>query len=201
MGNAAVLAHLALGIIVHVGGPLQLVPSFRKRFPSLHRWIGRAFVAAVIIGTATGAYMLVAREIGAWTLRAGFIIQGILILWFTFYAVRHAMRREISIHMRWATRLFLAASAVWFFRVFIMVWFVTTGGVGIDTSNGTGPFIDAMSFIQFLPLVIYEIYWRVKQNGSANSRLAMSIFLWISAIAIFVGVTLATLGMWFPVLG
>lgn len=201
IGNAAVFAHLALGIIIHIGGPLQLVPAFRKRYPALHRWIGRAFVAAVIIGTATGAYMLVVREIGAWTLRAGFIIQGLLILWFTFYTVRHAIRRDIPTHMRWATRLFLAASAVWFFRVFIMVWFVTTGGAGIDTSNGTGPFIDAMSFIQFLPLIIYEIYIKVKRKGSPNSRLAMSVFLWISSVAICVGVTLATLGMWFPVLG
>ncbi|WP_018997720.1 DUF2306 domain-containing protein [Hirschia maritima] len=200
IGNAAVFAHLALGIVIHIGGPLQLVPSFRKRYPALHRWIGRAFVAGVIIGVASGAYMLVVREIGAWTLRAGFIIQAILVLWFTFYTVRHAMRREISTHMRWATRLFLAASAVWFFRVLIMVWFVMTGGIGIDQSNGTGPFIDAMSFLQFLPLVFYEIYLKVKTKGSPTARLGFSVFLWFSAIAIAVGVTLATLGMWFPVL-
>nr|MCH9753235.1 hypothetical protein [Alphaproteobacteria bacterium] len=110
-------------------------------------------------------------------------------------------RREIDVHMRWATRLFLAASAVWFFRVMIMIWFVLTGGIGIDTSDGTGWFLDVMSIGQFLPLAIYELYHYLKSNGAASARYAMAGFLWIAAAATFVGVGLATLGMWFPVLG
>ena len=201
MGNAAVFAHLVIGLIVHVGGPLQLVPAIRKRFPAFHRWTGRAFVLGMIIAVGSGSVMLVAREIGDWTLRAGFMVQGTLILWFSFFAVRHAMRREIAEHMKWATRLFLAASAVWFFRVLIMVWFVTTGGIGIDTSNGTGWFIDLMSALQFLPLVLYEVYWRVRDRGGMTSRVMMSVFLGISTLLLSVGVFLATFGMWFPILG
>jgi len=201
IGNAAVAAHLALAVIIHIGGPLQLVPAIRRRFPTFHRWTGRAFVAGVIIAVISGAYMLVVREIGAWTLRLGFIMQGALILWFTYYALRHAMRREIDVHMRWATRLFLAASAVWFYRVIIMIWFVLTGGIGIDTSDGTGWFMDVMSFGQFLPLVIYELYNALKTGGGSTARYAMAVFLWLAAAATTVGVALAALGMWFPVLG
>lgn len=201
IGNAAVLAHLALAVIIHIGGPLQLVPAVRKRFPTFHRWTGRAFTIGVIIAVVSGAYMLVVREIGAWPLRLGFIVQAILILWFTYYAIRHAMRREISTHMRWAMRLFLAASAVWFFRVMIMIWFVLTGGIGIDTSDGTGWFLDVMSIGQFLPLALYELYHWLKSNGGSAGRYAMAVFLWVSAAATTVGVALATLGMWFPVLG
>ena len=201
VGNWAVAAHLGLALIIHIGGPLQLVPAVRRRFPAFHRWTGRAFVAAVIVGVASGAYMLVVREIGAWTLRAGFITQGVLILWFVYYAARHAIRREIDAHMRWATRLFLAASAVWFYRVMIMIWFVLTGGVGIDPSTGTGWFLDIMSVGQFLPLVVYELYVRLKTQGGASARFAMAGFLWIAAAATTVGVALAALGMWFPVLG
>jgi Predicted membrane protein (DUF2306) len=201
MGNAAVAAHLALAVIIHIGGPLQLVPAVRRRFPAFHRLTGRAFTAGVIIAVVSGAYMLVVREIGAWPLRLGFILQAVLILWFTYYAIRHARRREIDVHMRWATRLFLAASAVWFFRVMIMIWFVLTGGIGIDTSDGTGWFLDVMSIGQFLPLAIYELFHYLKSNGAASARYAMAGFLWIAAAATFVGVGLATLGMWFPVLG
>lgn len=201
MGNISVFAHLALGIIIHVLGPLQLVPSVRNRFPRFHRWSGRAFVLSVIIVVAAGGVMLVVREIGAWTLRAGFIVQGALILWFAWQAVRFARRKVFNLHMRWATRLFLAASAVWFFRVLILVWFVLTGGIGIDQSNGTGPFIDLMSALQFLPLVIYELYWRVKAKSSHRARYAFAIFLWIAAALISVGVVLATIGVWFPIIG
>ncbi len=201
MGNIAVAAHLALAIIIHFFGPLQLVPSVRSRFPAFHRWSGRAFVLSVIIVVAAGAYMLVVREIGSWTLKAGFIFQGFLILWFAWQAVHYARQRKFPVHMRWATRLFLAASAVWFFRVMIMIWFVLTGGIGIDQSDGTGWFIDAMTGLQFLPLVLYEIYWRIKAGNSNRAHMTFAVFLWLAAIATTIGVGLAALGMWFPVLG
>lgn len=200
-GNASVAAHLALAVVIHIGGPLQLVPAVRQRFPTFHRWTGRAFTVGVVIAVLSGAYMLAVREIGAWPLRAGFIAQAVFILWFAWYAVRHATRREIADHMRWATRLFLAASSVWFFRVMIMIWFVLTGGIGIDTSDGTGWFLDVMSAAQFLPLLVYEVYLRVQTAGPAAGRYAMAGFLWIAAGLTTVGVGLATLGMWFPVLG
>ena len=200
-GNISVAVHLGLAIIIHFFGPLQLVPAIRTRFPAFHRWSGRAFVVSVLIAVAAGAYMLVVREIGAWTLRAGFMVQGLLILWFAWQAVRYARQRKFAVHMRWATRLFLAASAVWFFRVIIMIWFVLTGGIGIDTSDGTGWFLDVMSVMQFLPLAFYEVYWRIKVSSSSRARLVFAAFLWLAAIATAVGVGLATLGMWFPVLG
>ena len=200
VGNTAVALHLLLAVVVHVGGPLQLMPAVRRRWPAFHRWTGRAFVAAVIIATISGGYMLIVREIGAWPLQAGFITQAMLIVWFTVMAVRAAMRRDIDTHMRWATRLFLAASAVWFFRVLVMVWYVLTGGIGIDTSTGTGWFLDVMSAAQFLPLAVYELYNWLKSNGPSAARLAMAGFLWMAAGLTTEGVGLAALGMWFPVL-
>lgn len=200
-GNLSVAVHLGLAVIIHFFGPLQLVPSVRARFPKFHRWSGRVFVASVIIVVAAGAYMLVVREIGSWVLRAGFIAQGLFILWFAWQAVSYARQRKFVIHMQWATRLFLAASAVWFFRVMVMIWYVLTGGIGIDQSNGTGWFIDAMSGLQFLPLILYEVYVRVKAGHNSIAKLVFAIFLWLAAIATAIGVGLAALGMWFPVLG
>ena len=199
LGNIFVAVHLGLAVVIHFFGPLQLVPAVRSRFPAFHRWSGRVFVLSVVIVVAAGAYMLVVREIGAWTLRAGFTVQGLLILWFAWQAVRYARQRKFANHMRWATRLFLAASAVWFFRVMIMIWFVLTGGIGIDQSDGTGWFIDAMSGLQFLPLVLYEVYWRIKAGSSNRARFGFAAFLWVAAVATSVGVGLAALGMWFPV--
>lgn len=201
LGNLMVGVHLGLAIIVHFFGPLQLVPKVRAKYPSFHRWSGRLFVASVLIASAAGAYMLTVREIGEWPLKAGFTLQGILIVWFAWEAVRYARRRKFIVHMRWATRLFLAASAVWFLRVMVMIWYVLTGGIGIDSSNGTGWFIDAMSLLQFLPLALYEVYWRIKQAGGTRQRYAAALFLWLAALATTVGVGLAALGMWFPVLG
>lgn len=201
LGNLSVAAHLALAVIIHLLGPLQLVPFVRSRFPVFHRWSGRIFVACVIIAVAAGAYMLIMREIGAWTLRLGFSVQGLFILWFAWRAVHFARRREFSLHRRWATRLFLVASAVWFFRVIIMIWFALTGGVGINTDDGTGWFLDAMSVLQFLPLALYEAYWRIQRGSSSRVQYGTAAFLYLAALATTGGVGLAALGMWFPVLG
>lgn len=200
-GNMAVLAHLILAIVIHIGGPLQLVPAVRNHFPRFHRWTGRTFVLGVLIAIVTGTYMSIVRGIGEWTLWAGFGLQSVLILVFTTFALRAALRRDFKQHMRWATRLFLAASAIWFLRVMVMIWFVLTGGIGIDQSNGTGWFLDIMAFGQFLPLVIYEIYNALKTRGPDWARYAMAVFLFIAAGLTATGVGLATLGMWFPVLG
>lgn len=118
-----------------------------------------------------------------------------------YVPVRNAMARRFDDHMRWATRFFLAASSVWFFRVMVMIWFVVTGGIGIDTSDGTGWFIDAMSALKFLPLAVYEVHWRVRDTGFAAVRFGRAGFLWVAAVLFTIGVVLATLGMWFPDLG
>lgn len=199
LGNIAVAIHLALAIIIHFFGPLQLVPFVRSRYPSFHRWSGRVFVLCVVIVVVAGAYMLLVRELGAWTLRAGFIAQAIFILWFAWQAVFYARRRAFNHHRRWATRLFLAASSVWFFRVIIMIWYVLTGGIGIDTSTATGWFLDAMSLFQFIPLALYEVYWRIKMSSSSRAQWGFAAFLWLAAIATSAGVALATFGMWFPI--
>ncbi|MBL4674365.1 MAG: hypothetical protein JKX81_19040, partial [Arenicella sp.] len=41
VGNMAVAVHLALAVVIHFFGPLQLVPTVRSRFPAFHRWSGR----------------------------------------------------------------------------------------------------------------------------------------------------------------
>jgi hypothetical protein len=200
LGNTAVAAHLGLALIVHFLGPLQLVPWVRRRFPAFHRWNGRAFVVAVIIAVTAGNYMLLTRDLGSFSLKLGFYAQSAFIIVFTFFALKNAMARNIPVHERWATRLFLAASSVWFFRVIIMVWYVTTGGIGINTENATGWFLDAMAALQFLPLLVYEIYLRIKTGNSATAKWSMSAFLIVAALLTTVGVSLATVGMWFPIL-
>lgn len=200
LGNIAVAAHLGLALIVHFLGPLQLVPWIRRKLPAFHRWNGRAFVIAVLIAVAAGNYMLLARDLGSISLKLGFIAQSILIVWFTVFALKNAITRNIAVHERWAIRLFLAASSVWFFRVIIMVWYVLTGGIGINPETATGWFLDAMAALQFLPLLFYEIYIRTKTGNSFTAKWSMAVFLIIAALLTSIGVGLATIGMWFPIL-
>lgn len=198
-GNIAAALHLGLAIIILGGGPLQLIPQVRNRFPTFHRWTGRTYMVAVVTTAIAGLYMLFPRDIGGLSTKIGFVLQTAFILLFSAIALRHAMRREIDVHMRWATRLFLAASSVWSFRVILMIWVATAGEVGVDFSTGKGWFIDFMSIAgQYLPLAAYEFYWRIRDRGGVISRVIMTVFLGIAALATAGGVFLATIGMWFP---
>src|SRR5689334_7480241 len=44
VGNLALGAHLLFAAVLSFGGPLQLVPWIRSRFPTVHRWLGRIYV-------------------------------------------------------------------------------------------------------------------------------------------------------------
>jgi hypothetical protein len=149
----------------------------------LGQWIFVAYIFYAYIFYAYG-WPLLEGNIASWNgyLSEAFV-PGLLILWFAWQAVRYARQRQFDRHRRWATRLFLAARAVRFFRVIVMIWFVLTGDIGIDAADGTGWFLDVMSALQFLPIALYEVYWRIKMSSISRAHYALGAFLWLAAIA------------------
>ena len=196
--NVAAILHIALAVVILGGGPLQLIPQIRQRFARFHRWLGRSYLLAVVTTALAGMYLLANRDIGGVALTAGFVIQVFLILGFSWMALRHARRREFAQHRRWALRLFMVASAVWFFRVMLMAWLILTGGMGVDTETGKGPFLDVMSFGQYVPLLILELYFRAQSSASAGVKLAMGVSLVVLTLLMAAGAVLAFMFMWLP---
>lgn len=199
IGNLAAASHLLFAVIIIGGGIAQFIPQIRSRYPVVHRWIGKIYMVTLISTSIVGLAMLSNSFIGGFYMRIGFVLQAMFIIYFSFKAFQHAKRREFRVHSEWAFRLFLVASAVWFFRVMLMIWIMLTGGLGVDLQTGQGPFIEAMSFFQYLPLVIYEIYLRIVRQSRPVLNYSMAAFLIIATLATGLGVSLATMGMWFPV--
>ena len=46
-GNAAIMSHVFLAVVIMLGGAIQLLPAVRRRVPALHRGVGRGYVIAV----------------------------------------------------------------------------------------------------------------------------------------------------------
>ena len=116
MGNLAVAIHLLFAVIVMVGGPVQFIPQLRKYAPVFHRWNGRFYIGAAVLISLSGVYMVIAK--GTILGLVGDIsvsLNGILILFFAYMAIRNAIKRQLDAHRRWALRLFLAMAGVWFF--------------------------------------------------------------------------------------
>lgn len=199
IGNVAVVTHLVLAVIITFGGPLQIVPQFRNRFPFLHRLNGRLYMATAFMISIGGLYMIWTRgTIGGLAQHLAISLNAVLIIVFAALALRHAIAREISTHRRWALRLFLAVSGVWFFRVGLMLWTsANKGPVGFDPVTFTGPFLNFLAFAQYLlPLAILELYFRTR--ASSPNQLVMAASLLVLTVMTGMGIFAATTGMWLP---
>lgn len=202
-GNVVVGLHLLFAVCIILGGALQLLPQVRRRWPRLHRWNGRFYIGSAVLMSVGGLYLVWVRgTVGDLPQHLGVSLDALLILGCAAMALRHAMARRIDRHRRWALRLFLVVSGVWFFRIGLMFWVVANQGpAGFDEDTFTGPFLTFLSFAESLvPLAILEAYLRVRDHAGVIARLAMAGAMGVITLATAGGIAAATALMWLPVL-
>lgn len=200
-GNAAIGAHLLLAVVIMLGGALQLIPRLRTLAPVFHRWNGRVYLTGAVVGSVSGLYMLWFRgAVGDTVQHIGTSLNAVLILLCGGMALRSALARDFGAHRRWALRLFLCVSGVWFFRIGLMFWLALNGGpAGFDPRTFTGPFLSFLAYAQYLlPLAVLELYLRGRERGNAAARFGMAAALLALSAATAVGVAVAAMGMWLP---
>ncbi|GAB5414986.1 MAG: DUF2306 domain-containing protein [Congregibacter sp.] len=199
-GNLVIAAHVLVAAIVIGVGPLQLVPALRDKYPRVHRYLGRSYLIAAVIGATGGLWVTWTRgAVGNVFNDLGVSLDAFLILLCARFALKYAFAREIAVHRRWAMRLFMVASAVWFFRVGLMGWVMSTGGVGMDFDTFTGPALYVLGIAQFaLPLAMLEWYFRCQRLSGGAERWAFNATLLGLTVFMTLGIFAATLGMWFP---
>jgi hypothetical protein len=199
--NLAIGIHLFFAVLIMLGGPLQFIGRIRKQFPAFHRWNGRTYVMLTTIAGLSGFYMLMSDEAaGGPVSRPAMSLEALLIVLAGTLVWRFAVKRKMKQHEAWAVRLFLVASGVWFFRVFLMGWLVINGGpVGFDPETFTGPFLDFLSYAHYLlPLAVYELYLLAKRHGGVGGRYAMAGLMVGCILVTAIGVFGATMGLWLP---
>ncbi|MBE9047744.1 DUF2306 domain-containing protein [Pleurocapsales cyanobacterium LEGE 10410] len=201
MGNINIGIHLFLAAVISLGGPLQIIPSLRKWFPTFHRWNGRIYIFTAVVISLTGFYLTWIRgSIGGLIGDVAITINGVLIILFAMIAIRYAMDRKLAIHRKWALRLFMVVSGVWFFRVGFMFWMlIHQKPVGFDPVTFQGPFLTFLNFAQYLlPLLLLEIYFWAKEKSGNMGKLAVASLVSIFALITAIGIFGATMGMWLP---
>lgn len=202
VGNVALAAHLALAAVITIGGPLQLIPQIRKYAPAFHRWNGRIYLLTAVVASISGFYMVWFRDGGVGNViqHLGISLNSILILICGAMALRFALARNFTVHRRWALRLFLLVSGVWFFRVGLFFWLIINQGpVGFDPETFQGPFLSFLSFAQYLvPLAVLELYLYAREHGGNWSRIITAMGLALLTIAMGIGIFGAFMGLWLP---
>lgn len=200
-GNLTVAMHLFFTVVAVMGGAMQLVPAVRRLVPAVHRWNGRLYIVCAVVLALGGLIMVWTRgAAGAFAQHVAISLNGLVIMACAAMAWRHARARRIDAHRRWALRLFLAVSGVWFFRIGLMAWLmINRAPVGFDPKTFQGPFLTFLGFAQFLlPLAVLEIYFRVRAQAGPYGRLAMAGALAGLTLLTGLGIAGASMLMWLP---
>jgi uncharacterized membrane protein len=201
IGNVTIFVHLALALLITSAGALQLVPLVRRRAPWLHRWVGRSYIVAALLISVGGLYLVWVRgTVGDVSQHIGSTLNASLIGTCGILAWRAARAREFVAHRRWAMRLFLVASGVWFFRVGLMLWLlIFRRPVGFDPKTFQGPFLTLLTFGEsVVPLLVLELYFWAQRSAGARGRMAVAVTLGVLTLATAVGIFGATMGLWLP---
>ncbi|HEX2817772.1 MAG TPA: DUF2306 domain-containing protein [Phenylobacterium sp.] len=150
MRHPWLILHAGLAATALTLGPFQFVTRLRTALPRVHRWMGRVYVFACLIGGAAGLML-------AWGTSAGPIAQGgfgtLGVLWIVCAAQawRLALARRFVEHRRWMVRSFALTFAAVTLRLYLPFAAMT------DHSFMEG--YRAISWLCWVPnLLIAELY-------------------------------------------
>ncbi|MBB4125586.1 putative membrane protein [Xanthomonas translucens] len=202
--NAVLALHLLLAVGIVLAGAAQLLPALRRHAPAVHRWNGRVYMLCALALSLGGLAMIWVRggTAGDTAQHLGTSLNALLILAFAAMAWRAARAGRIATHRRWALRLFLAVSGVWFFRIGLMFWLtLNQGPAGFDPDRFVGPALTALAFAQtLLPLAVLELYLRALDSRRRALHWLATGALALMSLVTAIGTAAATAGMWWPML-
>lgn len=202
-GNAMLFAHVLPAAWLSLAGMLQLLPVIRRRWPTLHRWNGRLFLAMGLLGALTGLYLTWVRgsrlsDLGA----IGITLNGLLIPVAVLLAWQAARARQFMQHRRWAIHAFLLINGVWTFRLYLMGWYLVNQGQNGNTNQLDGPMDLFFSVACYaLPMLVAELWLWAQRQALPSPKWWVTGVLTTGALITLLGVVGATLAMWLPRIG
>ena len=156
LAPSAISAHLAGGIIAIVLGAFQVNSRLRVKYLSAHRWLGRLYVLAVVIGGIAG-FILALNSFGGLVTHFGFGFMAVCWLGTTLNSYRHIRNGNVAEHRAWMLRSYALALA----GVTLRVYLGMSTAIGIEFEAA----YPAISWLCWVPnLLIVE--WFVLNKSS-----------------------------------
>ncbi len=118
--------HIAASAFALLLGAFQFFKPLRQKAPALHRWMGRGYVFACVVGGVAGGVIALSSTAGP---VAGWGFLGLAVLWvpFTLLALAAAMRRDFVSHERWMIRSFALTFAAVTLRIYLPIGIMNWG--------------------------------------------------------------------------
>jgi len=158
----AMALHMAGGAWALAVGPWQFSRRLRARALNLHRWLGRSYVAAVLVGGLAAIAMAPVVVTGA-VAGLGFATLGVLWLIFTALALVRIRQGDDVAHQRWMTRSFALTLAAVTLRFYLPA--SIAAGIPFESAY---PVIAWMCWVP--NLLVAE--WMLGPAAASRSRLA-----------------------------
>jgi len=112
--------HIIPGFLFMTIGPLQFVAAVRNRWLRFHRWCGRVFLVASLIGVLSAfAFVPMLPIFGTFTAKVAAVFAGTVFLIAIVKGYLHIRRFEIAQHREWMIRAFAIGLGISTFRVLI----------------------------------------------------------------------------------
>ena len=121
------LFHVGGGIVALSLGAWGFWGTFRNKYLWLHRWLGRVYLLAVLVGGTAGFYMAL-TAFGGLPARIGFAMLGLLWLATGATAYLRIRRGDVRLHREWMIRNY----ALTFSAVMLRVWLPLFLALGYD---------------------------------------------------------------------
>ena len=114
------IVHSLAGLVFMILGPIQFVPAVRNRWIRFHRWSGRTWMIAALVGVVT-ALIFVQRlpVFGDLSTNAAIVFASGVFIVALVQGYRTIRRREIAKHREWMIRCFAIGLGISTFRVLI----------------------------------------------------------------------------------
>lgn len=150
VGVPWLVIHIAGSVTALVLGSLQFLPALRKGARPQHRWVGRTYVCACLIGGGAGLILSFGSSAGP-IATAGF--ASLAIFWITANLLgwRAAVQGRFAEHRRWMIRSWALTLAAVTLRLYLPAVMI----LGLDFL----PWYRAISFLAWVPNLILAELW------------------------------------------
>ena len=167
--RAAFYAHIFSSLIVLLVGAILFSNFILKKYPKLHRWTGKLYVALLLLVSAPSGLVMGFYANGGWLAQLSFFILTPLWWWFTYKGFLTARQQDFKAHKKWMLRSYALTLSAISLRVYQML----LGSFFAVDPAAQYILVSWMSWVG--NLIIIECWVRYK-SGQLASIFSMVIF-------------------------
>lgn len=152
--------HASSGALALVAGPLQLLPPFREKHWTLHRWMGRIYCAAVLLGSLAALRLALNAQTGAIAASGFFLLA---LAWFSVTAIAlwHILRGDSVRHRRWMIRSYFLTAAAITLRIYLPICLV----LHVDYAIA----YPAIAWLCWVPNALFAELWLRRTSNASGA--------------------------------